>query len=341
MAEDVAKELKNVSTTNARVLARQPTVETSRAQFANDVAYYLSLGPRQLPSRYLYDELGSALFDAICQLPWYGLTRAETALLTKHAREVFTALDPLTRIVELGSGSGEKLARLLTAGRGRLSPLDLHLVDVSKLALETASSALSAFEGVRVVTHQAPYEAGLEEVSRESFSGGRSLLLFLGSNIGNFDPPGADAMLRLIRATLAPGDGFLVGADLMKPERDLLLAYDDPLGVTAAFNRNLLVRINRELGADFDLGGFTHRAVWNQEASRIEMHLVSTRSQYVRVPAAHIEFAMNEGETIWTESSYKYRRDDLMAMLDRNGFGRPRQWIEPTAQFALTLVDAQ
>ena len=214
-------------------------------------------------------------------------------------------------------------------------------MDVSKLALDTASRALSAFDGVRVVTHQAPYEVGLEEVSREGFSGGRSLLLFLGSNIGNFDPPGADAMLRLIRAALAPGDGFLIGADLVKPERDLLLAYDDPLGVTAAFNRNLLVRINRELGADFDLDGFAHRAVWNRDASRIEMHLVCTRSQHVRVPAAGIEFVMNEGDTIWTESSYKYRPDDLMAMLERTGFARPRQWIEPAAQFALTLVDAR
>ncbi len=329
-----------MSPMNARVLARRPTVETSTQQFATDVGYYLSQSPRQLPSRYLYDELGSALFDAICQLPWYGLTRAETALLTQHAAEVFATLSPLTRIVELGSGSGEKLATLLTAGR-RGPSLDLHLVDVSKLALDTASRALSAFEAVRVVTHQAPYEAGLEQVVGEGFAGGRTLLLFLGSNIGNFDPPGADAMLRLIRAALAPGDGLLLGADLMKPERDLLQAYDDPLGVTAAFNRNLLVRINRELGADFDLGGFAHRAVWNHDASRIEMHLVSTRSQHVRVPDARIEFVMNEGDTIWTESSYKYRRNDLMAMLDRAGFGRPRQWIEPTAQFALTLVDAR
>ena len=329
-----------MSPTNARVLARQPTEETSTRHFATDVGYYLSLSPRQLPSRYLYDELGSALFDAICQLPWYGLTRAETALLTQHATEVFAALSPLTRIVELGSGSGEKLATLLTAGH-RGPSLDLHLVDVSKLALDTASRTLSAFEGVRVVTHQAPYEAGLEQVVCEGVAGGRTLLLFLGSNIGNFDPPGADALLRLIRAALAPGDGLLLGADLMKPERDLLLAYDDPLGVTAAFNRNLLVRINRELGANVDLGGFAHRAVWNHDASRIEMHLVSTRSQHVRVPAARIEFVMDEGDTIWTESSYKYRRNDLMAMLDRAGFGRPRQWIEPAAQFALTLVEAR
>ena len=330
-----------MSPANARVSVRRPAVETSTARFADDVRYYLSQEPRQLPSRYLYDALGSALFDAICQLPWYGLARAETQLLTRHSAEIFTALNPLTRIVELGSGSGEKLAALLAAARRQPSPIHLHLVDVSTLALETASRALSAFDGVRVVTHQAPYEVGLHEVSREGSLGGRSLVLFLGSNIGNFDPPGADAMLRQIRATLGRGDGFLIGADLLKPERELLFAYDDPLGVTAAFNRNLLARINRELGADFDLAGFAHRAVWNGKASRIEMHLVSTRPQRVRVSAADLEFAMNQGDTIWTESSYKYRPDEVVAMLERNGFRSRAQWIEPTAQFALTLVDAQ
>ena len=330
-----------MSTANARVSTRRPAIETSTARFADDVRYYLSQTPRQLPSRYLYDGLGSALFDAICQLPWYGLARAETQLLTRHSVEIFTALSPLTRIVELGSGSGEKLATLLAAARRHPSPIHLHLVDVSKLALDTASRALSAFDGVLVVTHQAPYEIGLEEVSREIFSGGRSLVLFLGSNIGNFDPPGADTMLRRIRATLGRGDGLLIGADLVKPERELLFAYDDPLGVTAAFNRNLLVRINRELGADFDLASFAHRAVWNGRASRVEMHLVSRRSQRVRVPAADLEFAMNEGDTIWTESSYKYQPDELVSMLEKSGF-RPRaQWIEPAARFALTLVDAQ
>jgi L-histidine Nalpha-methyltransferase len=303
------------------------------------VRYYLSQSPRQLPSRYLYDALGSALFDAICQLPWYGLTRAETALLTAHAAEVFAALAPLSRIVELGAGSGEKLASLLDAAQHQPSLVHLHLIDVSKLALDTASRALSAFDGVQIVTHQAPYEIGLDEVRRERYSGGRSLVLFLGSNIGNFDPPGADEMLRQIRATLAPGDGLLIGADLMKPERDLLLAYDDPLGVTAAFNLNLLERINRELGADFDLAGFAHCAVWNREASRVEMHLVCIRPQHVRVPAADIELALNAGDTIWTESSYKYQPDQVVAMLEKSGFRRQRQWIEPTAGFALTLVD--
>jgi len=176
--------------------------------------------------------------------------------------------------------------------------------------------------------------------TRERFTGGRSLVLFLGSNIGNFDPPCADAMLQQIRATLAPGDAVLIGADLVKPEGDLLLAYDDPLGVTRAFNLNLLARINRELGGDFDLGGFRHRALWNGEASRIEMHLVSVRTQRIRVPAAQIDLMMNEGDAIWTESSYKYRPDEVVQMLERSGFRRLRQWVEPSGQFALTLVEA-
>jgi dimethylhistidine N-methyltransferase len=329
-----------VSTVHARVSVRAPAIEASTAQFAEDVRYYLSQTPRQLPSRYLYDGLGSALFDAICQLPWYRLTRAETRMLSAHAAEVCSALAPLSRIVELGSGSGEKLVTLLQAAPRHSLPSQLHLVDISTLALETAARALSAFEGIRVVTHQAPYEVGLEDLGRESFAGGRSLFLFLGSNIGNFDPPDAAAIVRRIRAAHVKGDGFLIGADLVKPEPDLLIAYDDPLSVTAAFNRNLLVRINSELGGDFDLSSFVHRAVWNEPASRIEMHLVSTRLQHIRVADADVELTMKEGDTIWTESSYKYRPSQIVALLERNGFAFRKQWIDGDAQFALTLVEA-
>ena len=149
---------------------------------------------RAAPARYLYDALGFTLFDAICQLPWYGLTRAETRLLSSHAAEIVAALGPLARIVELGSGSGEKLATLLAEARRPAAPIHLHLIDVSPLALDVASRALSAFDGTLVISHQAPYEIGLEEVRRETSSdGGRSLMLFLGSNIGNFDPPSAEA----------------------------------------------------------------------------------------------------------------------------------------------------
>ena len=164
-------------------------------------------------------------------------------------------------------------------------------------------------------------------------------MVFLGSNIGNFDPPGTDALLRSVRAALGAGDALLLGTDLVKPEAELLLAYDDPLGVTAAFNRNLLVRVNRELGGDFDVNQFSHRAVWNAPASRVEMHLVSRSRQRVQVRASRIDITFDAGESIWTESSYKYRIDDLAPMLDRAGFQVIGQWQEDG--FALTLAEAR
>ncbi len=308
--------------------------------FASDVQCYLTQTPRQLPSRYFYDALGSALFEAICQLPWYRITRAEQRLLEGHGREIFARVDPLSTLVELGPGSGEKLAALIVAGRARRQRLTLHLVDVSASALDLARRTLSELDNVEIVLHEAAYEVGLAAVTATHQSAGRTLTLFLGSNIGNFDPPGADAFLRNIRAALAAGDALLIGADLVKPARELQLAYDDPLGVTGAFNRNLLVRINRELGADFDLDAFRHHAVWNAVESRVEMHLVSTRRQRVRIPAASLDITFDEGETIWTESSHKYQPDGLVATLERTGFRRVDQWIDDVDGFALTLVRA-
>jgi len=171
-----------------------------------------------------------------------------------------------------------------------------------------------------------------------SASGGRALVMFLGSNIGNFDPPGADAFLRGIRRAVGSGDGLLLGTDLVKPDVDLLLAYDDPLGVTAAFNRNLLVRVNRELGGDFDIHRFGHRAIWNAAESRVEMHLISLQRQRVRVQASEIDITFDRDEPIWTESSYKYRIADVSSMLDRAGFRVIGQWVENG--FALTLAEA-
>ncbi len=322
----------------ARVSARPAAVDA--ADLSADVRHYLGQRPRQLPSRYLYDPLGSALFEAICLLPWYRITRAETQLLVRHAADILARLEPLARLVELGSGTGGKL-KLLLDGVPRLRPLEVHLIDVSAAALGTAAHVLTALDRVTVVGHQAPYEVGLDELRRAGTVAGRTAVAFLGSNIGNFDPAGADAVLRHVRSTLRAGDALLLGADLIKSERDLLLAYDDPLGVTAAFNRNLLVRINRELGADFDLSSFRHRAVWNPDASRVEMHLVSTRPQRVRVPGAGLAVTLADGESIWTESSYKYRPDDIARLLVRTGFGATGQWIDRDAGFALTLAAAR
>ncbi len=314
------------------------TTPKSRCRFADDVRDFLTQQPRQLPSHYLYDELGSALFEAICRLPWYPLTRAELRLLETHAREILDA--GVTTVIELGPGSGVKLSALIAgAGTGR-GPLDLHIVDVSKSALAEASRALEVFESVRIVPHERTYEAGLEEFGHARSLMERRLALFLGSNIGNFDAPGRDTFLRTVRAALNPRDALLLGVDLVKPERDLLLAYDDPLGVTAAFNLNLLARINRELQGDFDLGGFTHRALWNEERSRIEMHLRSRRRQRIGIREADLDFVMAEGEMIWTESSYKYDPPEIVSMLEGSGFSVRAQWIDSADRFALTLAEA-
>jgi L-histidine Nalpha-methyltransferase len=310
------------------------TPATLVSAFAEDVRHYLQLSPRQLPSMYLYDGLGSALFDAICELPWYAITRAEMRLLERHGREIFAHLPGVTRLVELGPGDGRKLKALV---EHTSEPLIAHLVDVSAGALQRAAHTLSDGSNLSVVTHQAPFEDGLGAIMRAE-SGQRTLVLFLGSNIGNFDPRGSAALLDRIAASLGPDDAFLIGADLVKPEHDLLLAYDDPLGVSAAFNLNVLLRINRELGGTFDLRAFRHRAVWNATCSRMDMFLVSTQPQPVHIEAVDLEFELHEGEAIWTESSHKYTPDALIGQLRNSGLEPIAQWIDRDAGFALTLA---
>jgi dimethylhistidine N-methyltransferase len=311
--------------------------DDDRTAFAEDVAHSLTQSPRQLPSRYLYDELGSALFEAICRLPWYRVATIEQSLLSAHASAIFDRLPPISTVVELGPGSGEKLVTLMAARPER--DVTVHLVDVSRAALDQAASVLAARSSLAVVAHQATYEAGLSAVTRTSDGPGQTLVVFLGSNIGNFDPPATDVFLRGARAAMRCGDALLLGTDLVKPEPELLLAYDDPLGVTAAFNRNLLVRVNRELGGDFDVKAFSHRAVWNASASRVEMHLVSQSRQCVKVHEAGLDITLEAGESIWTESSYKYRAEDLAPTLDRAGFRVTGQWQEDG--FAVTLAEAR
>jgi len=317
---------------------RFPGAREDRGEFAEAARFYLQLEPRQLPSRFLYDALGSALFDAICHLPWYRITRAELALLQRHAVAIGQTFQDGGRVVELGCGSGEKLAALLT--HAEVPGVHAHLIDLSDAALGRSVQALSAIEALdlRVTTHQATYEDGLLALPADDAH--PTLLAFLGSNIGNFDPPGASAFLDLMRAAVRPRDYLLLGADLVKPERELLLAYDDPLGLTAAFNKNLLLRMNAELGADFDLSRFTHRAVWNPAASRVEMHLVSLAEQEVGVADAEFRFRLQDGETIWTESSYKYEPASIRELVEPAGFVQRNQWIDEAARFALTLFEA-
>jgi L-histidine Nalpha-methyltransferase len=317
---------------------RRSNVHDERPALAEEVAFYLQLNPRQLPSRFLYDTLGSALFDAICHLPWYRITRAELQLLQQHAATIGRAFGRSGRVVELGCGNGEKLAALLT--HAGVPDVHAHLIDLSESALTRSVQTLATVDEahISVTTHQATYEDGLLALPSECAH--PTLVAFLGSNIGNFDPPGAAAFLGLIRAALQPHDYLLLGVDLVKPERDLLLAYDDPLGVTAAFNKNLLVRLNTELNADFDLDRFVHRAVWNREASRVEMHLVSLAAQDVHVEQSGLRFRLEEGETIWTESSYKYEARGIRQLVEPAGFTLRQQWIDERARLALTLFQA-
>jgi dimethylhistidine N-methyltransferase len=308
-------------------------------QFAADVRYYLTQQPRQLPSRYLYDEVGSALFEAICQLPWYPITRAEGRLLGAHGTEVWRHAAP-SCIVELGPGGGEKMSLLLELAPVDRGAVDVHLVDLSAAALAQSMRAVTAYDHVRATAHEATYEQGLADTTGAFPPDGRVLVLFLGSNIGNFDPPGRHAFLLGIRRALRAGDALLLGADLIKPESDLRLAYDDPLGVTAAFNRNLLVRVNRELDADFAIDRFAHRAVWNREASRVEMHLVAEAALDIHIARADFRLSMARGEPIWTESSYKFERDEIREVLQSSGFHTVAQWQDDADRFALTLATA-
>jgi L-histidine Nalpha-methyltransferase len=310
------------------------------AQFAADVACDLALEPKQLQSKYLYDALGSSLFEAICRLPWYQITRAETRLLEQHADAIVAALDEGGTLVELGCGSGEKIALLAGALQERGGSARVHLIDISSQALEQTEQRLTRLQHVSVVGHQSTYEEGLRHAVALREGEGPMLVLLLGSNLGNFDTPAAAAFLDRIRRALAPGDLLLLGADLVKPERDLILAYDDPLGVTAAFNMNLLVRINRELQGDFDLASFAHRAIWNNAEQRVEMHLVSRADQAVHVGACEMVAVFKRDEWIWTESSYKYTPVQIVEMGAEANFATREQWLDESARFALTLFVA-
>ena len=307
---------------------------------ARDVFEGLTGRPKRLPAKYLYDALGSRLFEAICELPWYPITRGERALLTRERGALLERLDDPATLIELGGGDGEKLAVLAAGLDEQRRAATVHLVDISETALARASRAVARYPSVAVRGHRAAYAEGLRAAVAALDPHRSAMVLFLGSNIGNLAPGEADRFLAAIRAALRPGDSLLLGADLVKPERDLLLAYDDPLGVTASFNRNLLVRLNRELDADFALDRFEHRVVWNARESRVESYLVSRAEQTVCIPAAGCCVRFDAGEAIWTESSYKYRPDDVVELGRRAGFARGAQWVEPDAAFALTLFEA-
>jgi len=293
----------------------------------------------ELPSKYFYDAVGSALFEAICQLPEYGLTRAEERILTRHARDIVGVVPSPVRVAELGSGNGRKTKHLLTAIAERQSVV-FHPIDISDAALEECERQMGRIAAVRVASVHAVYVDGMSIVARERRSGERLLVLFLGSTIGNFERAASDEFLRDLRATLRPGDALLLATDLVKPVDQMLRAYNDPAGVTAAFNKNLLVRVNRELDADFDLAQFEHEARWNETDHCIEMHLRSRIRQRVVVRKADLVASFEAGQTIWTESSHKYALEESAAMGRRAGFEPGGQWVDRSWPFAQTLLIA-
>jgi len=311
------------------------------SEFAADVRESLTKpGQRELPSKYLYDEVGSTLFEAICLLPEYGLTRADTRLLQENAAEIVSRIPSPVRVAELGSGSGKKTRWILEA-LSRRQITYYYPIEISPHALAACEKELSQMDLVSVVGFEQPYLEGLRSVAAGRGDRDHILVLFLGSTIGNFDRDAGEEFLHQVRATLRRGDALLLGTDLEKPVELQLLAYDDPAGVTAAFNLNLLARLNRELGADFDLSCFRHEARWNCADRRIEMHLRSTCRQSVRIPAANLRVVLDEDETIWTESSHKYKAEEIPEMAERTGFRCEAQWIDSEWPFAQNLLTAE
>ena len=312
------------------------------SDFAVDVRFGLTKeGQKEIPSKYLYDEVGSALFEVITVLPEYGLFRADERLLQENAGTIAAMLPPgRIGVAELGSGSGRKTFWMLEALASR-QPTVYHPIEISPEALDRCSRELGQLHNVDVRPVQQPYLEGLLSVAAARQPGEQLLVLFLGSTIGNFNGSGAERFLGEVRQALTAGDVLLLSTDLEKPLSHLLPAYDDPLGVTASFNLNVLARMNRELSANFDLSGFRHLARYNAAERRIEMHLVSTRAQSVTIPKAHCNVSFAEGETIWTESSHKYCAREVMEMGQHNGFRPLRQWIDREWAFAQTLFIAE
>jgi dimethylhistidine N-methyltransferase len=286
----------------------------------------------------LYDDVGSALFEAITYLPEYGLTRADARVLQAHAQDLVECLPPDIVVAELGSGSGLKTRAILDRIGQCQTAVVYYPIDLSVTALEKCAQDLSSQAAVFPI--EATYLEGLREAADRRAPAQTLLVLFLGSTIGNFEPEAATDFLYAVRLLLQPGDALLLGTDLVKPVELLQAAYDDPTGVTAAFNLNLLARINRELDADFDLRRFEHVIRYNAPAQRIEMHLRSRIRQTVAVRHAGLTVDFEPGETICTESCHKFRPEQICVMARTAGFRLEAQWIDQEWPFAESLLVA-
>ncbi|HEU4593542.1 MAG TPA: L-histidine N(alpha)-methyltransferase [Pyrinomonadaceae bacterium] len=334
---------------------REETIESLRVHrlagpesgesFAADVRRGLTADRNRLSPKYFYDALGSQLFEAICLLPEYYLTRAENEIFSRRAREIVeAATEGGTRVTlfELGSGSATKTRLIVEALLERQTSLLYVPVDISASALEQGARAmLREYPRLRVEAFASDYYTALPRLPEHFEDESRALVLFLGSNIGNFEPTEARSLLLALRRVLRAGDALLLGADLKKEPRVLDDAYDDPLGVTAAFNLNLLARINRELGADFDPRAFRHVGRYNEREGRVEMYVESRRAQVVRIAALDLEIHFAEGERIHTEYSYKYDLEEIGDLAARSGFALARTWLDERALFSSNLLVAE
>lgn len=319
----------------ARIEIRRADPEADRrAEMREDVVAGLTGSPKELPPKYFYDARGSRLFERITRLPEYYLTHAERKILARSAPGMVAELRPRA-LVEFGSGSAAKTRILLDAMRAAGLLAGYAPIDVSPSALRESAGRLAAdYPGLRVVgvigDFRRPLELPFEEEAR--------LVAFLGSTIGNLKPATAVRFLGRVAGAMGPADGFLVGFDLVKDRERLEAAYDDAAGVTAEFNRNVLRVLNRELGADFDLTAFRHRAFYDEREARIEMHLVSERAQTVRIRDLEMEVEFDEGETIRTELSHKYTRESAVGLLEAAGLRLGRWEADPEGLFALALA---
>lgn len=314
----------------------QTSANGRRDEFARDVRQGLTASPKHLPCRYFYDREGSLLFEAICALPEYYLTRAEHSILEREAKAIVERLPAGVTLVELGSGSAAKtrlvIEALLRSGR-RLRYVP---IDISPTMLEESSWALLAdYQNLEITAIAGEYHDGLDLLQRESDS--PRLVLWLGSNIGNLRRGAATEFLARVRAALDPADRVLCGIDLRKDRLVLERAYDDAEGVTAEFNRNVLARINRELGGHFDVASFRHRAVYDEDEGRVAMYLVSMRAQRVRIEALGLEVPFAAGEAIHTEDSFKYSPEEIEDLAARAGLAVDAQWLDTARQFSVNL----
>ncbi len=309
------------------------------AGLADDVRKGLTAHPKRFLPKYFYDELGSQLFEAICLLPEYYLTRAENEILQNYSDEIAAAVEGKKTLVEMGSGSASKTRLVIEALLREQNELLFMPVDISATALESSSRILlQSYPRLRIEAYAADYFAGLAELGKKQRD--RTLALFLGSNISNFDPEEAIRFLKAMRSVLEKGDALLLGADLKKERHILEAAYNDALGVTSAFNLNVLARINRELGGNFELRAFRHHAFYNEALGRIEIYIESLLNQRVRIAKLDLDVEFSVGELIHTENSHKYDQAGIEQLAATCGFERTRTWLDSQERFSSNLLIA-